>query len=533
MEGNGGRAHQQDDLDVLRGLCHAFGSATTLSDATASTLSWASTVVGREAGVRVTLPDRAGRLRVAALSGDGSAAGRKRSRRRRAAFESKRPALIDVPRPPGTALALLPLVSRGEAVGVLEVSGPKETLQARLETLIALASQAAILVGNVQARQRLERQVESLRASAELVGALEGSWTLEQAVRSTMRLCSRFINGPVAAWVVQSDPSRLSLLHVRGLGSRKRAKLREALGSLPRWDRLNEGQRQEICALFTNTVQSQRVAVIDAHDAVILAGCDDAGSMDTLDTWQPVLRGSLRGQRALDRAQRRSERMDLGLAWTAHEVRAPLLGAMAAMECLLEEAVPEVSGRDLLSRSREELGQLAGIVEALLRWSVGEGPLHSRPTDLVALVREAVNSCDFEEGSARIRVSAPEELVVSGDSDQLRSAVANLIRNALAYSPPQSDVRVSVERSNGTAQLSVSDRGPGVPVEERDTIFDPFARGHVGQTSRNGRGLGLFIAKRVVEAHGGQIWLEGPNSGATFRVQLPVNGGGKHARPHY
>ena len=119
-------------------------------------------------------------------------------------------------------------------------------------------------------------------------------------------------------------------------------------------------------------------------------------------------------------------------------------------------------------------------------------------------------------------LEAPDRLPVRADAQQLRGAIANLVRNALAYSPTDTPVRVVVDERNGSARVRVKDRGPGIPANERRLIFDPFARGHVGQTVRGGKGLGLFIAQRIVEAHEGAIHLRSGRSGATFCVEIPL-----------
>jgi two-component system OmpR family sensor kinase len=111
---------------------------------------------------------------------------------------------------------------------------------------------------------------------------------------------------------------------------------------------------------------------------------------------------------------------------------------------------------------------------------------------------------------------------VLGDPEQLRSAIANVVRNALIYSPAGSEVRVRVEDPNGSARVVVRDSGPGIPPGERETVFDPFSRGRTNGSAHHGAGLGLFIARRVLEAHGGTISLRPSKSGATFVLQLPA-----------
>jgi signal transduction histidine kinase len=113
---------------------------------------------------------------------------------------------------------------------------------------------------------------------------------------------------------------------------------------------------------------------------------------------------------------------------------------------------------------------------------------------------------------------------VQADTGHLRSAVANVIRNALVYSPSESTVTVTVRSTDGRATLTVRDQGPGVPSAEQDSIFDPFIRGSAARLVRTGNGLGLFIARRVMEAHGGRIWLGSPRRGSVFHLELPLAG---------
>jgi signal transduction histidine kinase len=111
---------------------------------------------------------------------------------------------------------------------------------------------------------------------------------------------------------------------------------------------------------------------------------------------------------------------------------------------------------------------------------------------------------------------------IRADVAQLRSAVANLIRNALMYSPSTTPVEVVVDADRVRARVTVRDRGPGIPSEERSRIFDPFVRGAVGRDVARGNGLGLFVVRRVAEAHGGSVRLDRTSGGARFCLQLPI-----------
>src|SRR5205823_4478004 len=218
-------------------------------------------------------------------------------------------------------------------------------------------------------------------------------------------------------------------------------------------------------------------------------------------------------------ARRRNAHLEMGLAMTAHELHRPLQTARMVMECLLDDQLEPAQGRDLLREAHRELGDMASMVASLLPWSVGRASLDRRPLDMSVLLRRAVDENSFEGAGERVRVDAPARSPVLGDHTQLQCVLSNLVHNALVYSPEGGQVIVTARASHGTVRVSVHDRGPGIPHADREWIFDPFVRGACGR-GRNGAGLGLFIARRVVEAHGGEIWVESNGNGSTFHVEL-------------
>jgi signal transduction histidine kinase len=504
-------------LEVLQGLCHAFGAAEDLSELTAMALQWVRAAVGPESSVRLSLQDRSGRLRTVAEEGTWSTNGRGRSTRRRLAFETKAPLLE---REGGAVTAVLPLVSRGESVGVLEVVASREAVQERRGTLEAVASQIAAVARNLRHRELLE---ESL-SSAAVVGDLVRAESLEEATRAAMDLSFRVLQAPVAAWVLDGKGSELRFLEARGATGRRREELEAALPTVRRWGTSEPRERARVTSRFAEVMGSPDVAVMDGGVAVLLGGGDPSEVGASLEAVGSLFREVVRRLSTLEQAERRNEQLDMGIAWTAHEVRGPLLAAKAAMEALLAGSNGELSDRHLLARSRDELAQLAGLVDAVLRWAVGAGPLHRKHVDLVRLIGGIAKTCSLDSETRRVVVSAPDELKVRLDAKQMRTAIANVVRNALSYSPPQSEVSVGVRTVDHHAIVTVKDRGPGIPPSERHSIFDPFVRGGAGP-ARTGKGLGLFIARRVVEAHGGTIWIDPVPTGGVFHIMLPLNGG--------
>jgi signal transduction histidine kinase len=219
---------------------------------------------------------------------------------------------------------------------------------------------------------------------------------------------------------------------------------------------------------------------------------------------------------------------DLALSWTAHELRGPLLGIRAAMDAALMALDDGNGAYFLLMRSRQEVDYLADLVEGILDWGVHDGGLQRKRTDLVQVVRAAVDSCELEEGAPRVSVEGPANLDVPADSTQLQSAISNVVRNALWYSPANSRVWIAIARRAHWAEVSVTNNGPGIDLDYWETLFDPFTRGNHPSSGPRGRGLGLFIAQRVVRAHQGNITIESSEGETTFRITLPREERGGH-----
>ena len=190
------------------------------------------------------------------------------------------------------------------------------------------------------------------------------------------------------------------------------------------------------------------------------------------------------------------------VADAAHELRTPV-AALA-----LQVQVAEL-GKGIARATR--------VVEQLLK--LGKlGPEVSRealqPLDLAALAREVVGDMAYGARALGIDLGAEAEAsaTVLGARSELRSLISNLVDNALRYAPPGSEVTVRVARHADGVRLAVIDAGPGIPVEERDLVFERFKRGSGDESP--GSGLGLAIDKEVVERHGGRIWLEDAQPGA-------------------
>jgi len=214
------------------------------------------------------------------------------------------------------------------------------------------------------------------------------------------------------------------------------------------------------------------------------------------------------------------------LGGIAHDLRSPLatLKMTAALGMMDERPPAEV--RPLFERVDRQVAKLDRMVADVLdaaRVEADRLSLELRRCDVRALVSEVVDQHRPAAPAHHIEVSLPSDPVpVRCDPIRIEQVLANLLGNAIKYSPGGGRVRVGVTAEDGRATLSVADQGLGIAPEEQLLIFEPFRRGarHEGIP---GMGLGLSVARRIVEAHGGALDVESaPGAGAVFRVRLPL-----------
>ena len=220
----------------------------------------------------------------------------------------------------------------------------------------------------------------------------------------------------------------------------------------------------------------------------------------------------------------------IGMA--SHDLRNPLGVIMGYSEFLLD---PEM---DLGAGERVEMLQaiattsqfMLRLVEDLLNVAAiesGQLNLDFTGTDIVALVRAnaARNQMLARAKQTRVEVgSSVDDLEVMLDRSKIEQVLNNLVTNAVKFSPAGSVVDVNVSIADGQAKVAVTDRGSGIPESERGKLFQPFQRTSVKSTGgETSTGLGLLIARRIVEGHGGRIWVESEvGRGSTFAFTLPV-----------
>jgi len=489
----------------------------------ASCARWIRAAAGGDAAtVRVVVPDASGRLRVIARGGPQEGAGRLRSSRRRTVFRTQRPVQLPIQGAIGVSLGIFPLTHEGDALGVVEVLGPTTMIQDRIDVLIALVGQSAHVLNNARVRTETERALAGMNALLQLASELLWANTSTEGVRLTVRMCHEYLGVPVAGLFPDRDGWGWFLAASEGMGSRRRVKLRTSLQTSPGEPGSRRLRLPSLRVRFREVTGCHDVVALRAGPAVLLLGDVADEHADFLDGIGSLVGAVLPRLGVGGVRPSRGRSGELGIAWAAHELKGPLVGARAALDLATEENAGGEEGRELLRRTRDELGQLSDLIDPLLRWSTGNAMLKRLRTDLVEVTREAVASSSLGMTPDRVSLEAPDRLFVRADPQQLKSAIANVVRNALMYSSTDTPVEVRVESKNRSARVVVRDRGPGVPPEDRAAVFDPFSRGRANGLTRPGSGLGLFIARRVLEAHGGSISLRPSKSGATFMLEMPA-----------
>ncbi|HEY6058646.1 MAG TPA: HAMP domain-containing sensor histidine kinase [Candidatus Limnocylindrales bacterium] len=217
------------------------------------------------------------------------------------------------------------------------------------------------------------------------------------------------------------------------------------------------------------------------------------------------------------------------VADASHELRTPAALIRANAEVLDREALVTEDGQPLLADIMSEADRLGSLVDDLLAlsaWDATGLTLNRASVDVAELARDTVRGAKAlgSQHDVSLVADAPSPAIALVDRARFVQALLVLVDNAIDHAPAGTTVTVGVRAIDRFVDVTVEDEGPGVPADERDSIFEPFAQGSAGaRRRRGGAGLGLAIARRIVVAHGGRIALDSSTSGgARFRISLPA-----------
>ncbi len=234
--------------------------------------------------------------------------------------------------------------------------------------------------------------------------------------------------------------------------------------------------------------------------------------------------------REIERANRHKSEF---LANMSHELRTPLHTVIGFSELLAEELQGPLNANQkrFVSHILKDSQHLLSLINEVLDLSkieAGKVQLNREPVDLGAVIEDALSSIRprILDKSIDLETDVASPVLVDGDRMRLKQILYNLLSNAVKFTPKGGRIRVDAAKADGFARISVTDTGIGIPPEERESIFDAFHQ--VGTSAggmREGTGLGLPIAKRLVEEHGGRLTVESePGRGSRFTFTIPLKG---------
>jgi PAS domain S-box-containing protein len=447
-------------------------------------------------------------------------------------LRSRYPALV----PAGAAVseaawAALPLRVRGRTVGALGIGFAgshafDEEERSFIEALAHHCAQAVDRARLYETQRELRAQAEEAAETRELL-VRELRRTLRERDESAALLDALFGNAPAGLALLDQE---MHYLRANAYLAKLHGVTAERLVGHTLWEVTPQLAREDLVRDF----QAVAGGRIPLSERTVVAPPQVPGETQRtfVVTLYPVtVAGRLIGVGALvrdvteQRIAEQSRRHVLGVV--GHDLRSPLMAISASAELLAAGPLDERAARSV-GRILRAAGRMDGIIRALVDYTeVQGGPgirLHPRPTELSSVLRGVAEECEAAHAGRTVRVTAPEPIHGEWDGDRLGQALANLVGNALQYSPEETPVEAACWIDGDDAVVEVTNTGPPIPADQVPHLFEPFRRGDDERSQRRkGLGLGLYIAVQIAAAHGGTIRVRSDAAaGTTFSVRMPL-----------
>lgn len=240
----------------------------------------------------------------------------------------------------------------------------------------------------------------------------------------------------------------------------------------------------------------------------------------------------------IDEQKQLEVRKNAFISMASHELKTPVTSLKGFTQVLQRRLRRTADAQTLLflERMDAQLTKLTRLIGDLLdvsKMQTGILPFHQTRFDLDELVSETVENVQATTSTHHLRIEGETRGIIQGDRDRLGQVMTNLLANAIKYSPEAETVRIRLSRAGEHAEVAVQDDGIGIAPEHQAHIFEQFYQvADPSESTYPGLGIGLYIARRLVERHGGRLWLESSEgSGSTFHVSLPLASNLREAVP--
>jgi len=386
------------------------------------------------------------------------------------------------------SLLYVPLRARGRTIGVLGVDNRKagrSLTKEDMTVVMAMADYAAIAIDNARLYNRSE--AERVKLETILTQTEDGVIVVDPENRLLL------INRTAAEAFEASDP-QLGRSLVETLDHPQILALVRAPGRAPR--------REEIELKDGRVVNAQRTPIEGVGQAVVMQDITHLKELDRI----------------------KSE----FVTTVSHDLRSPLTAILGYVDLIGRTGEVSEQQREFIQRVRTSVEHITALISDLLDLGRIEAGLDSarETTPLPSLARYAVETLRgaAEHRKLTLETDLPEDLpMVTGDPIRLRQMIANLLENAIKYTPPGGRVRIEALAEADQVILRIVDNGPGIPPAEQPYLFDKFFRASNVPEDVAGTGLGLSIVKSIVDSHDGRIWVESAlGKGSRFTVVLPA-----------
>ncbi len=427
-----------------------------------------------------------------------------------------------------------PIVSMGEVIGYFSLDhtqpgfyGPqhKSILEALANQISIVMENARLLEGveheaAILEERVIERTVELQRERAQLEAILDamGEGVIySEYQRASQRSQVQFVNNAFC----QLTGYSITELVARPIGDLIGALFGEQGEEqflLSAYSRFNGGYAEP--KLSDRKIQRVQLTLLrqDGSELDVALTSTSSGKQDTPLHWQLMLVRDVSQEKALEAQKSRF------VANASHELRTPLANLKTRLYLLRRQPEKLDAHVDVIERTTERMISLVEDLLNVSRFERGIIPFEPAATDLARLIKEVLDDQQMEANRKSIQIARalPDTpLNLHLDPKRIHQVITNVIVNAISYTPEQGTITVSMTLQEANVLIQVHDTGPGIAPEQLEHVFDPFFRASEGKVS--GTGLGLTIAKEIVERHHGLIWAESElGSGSMFNILLPM-----------